>query len=127
MYVQRFAALEDCWIGSTQSIRVLGGRWLKITEGNSSKLLAKMMGMTPAWLTRSGQVLPRAAVDPPAADVLGALGGDAALALRNQHHAEDHGHEQHRQDQQRLDADAAGREPPPSSNPLFSDRLDDVL
>ena len=30
-------------------------RYWNITEGNSSKLLAKMMGITPAWFTRSGR------------------------------------------------------------------------
>ena len=54
-----------------------------------------MMGMTPAWLTRKGRYCRRAAVDAAAADVLGALRGDAPLALADEHHAGDHAHEEH--------------------------------
>ena len=54
-----------------------------------------------------GQVLARAAVDAPAADVLGALRGNAALSLGDEHHADDHAHEQHGEDQQRFHADLA--------------------
>ena len=67
--------------------------------GNISRLLAKMIGMTPAWLTLQRQVLAGAAVDAPAADVLGRLRRDAPLALGDGDHADDDGDEQ--DDQQR--------------------------
>ena len=54
-----------------------------------------------------GQVLPRAAVDAAAADVLGALRGNAPLALADEHHAGDHADEQHDQHQQHFHAHLA--------------------
>ena len=58
------------------------------------------------------QVLPGAAEDPPAADVLGRLRRDAPLALGDRDHADDHGDEQHDQQHELLEADAVLAAPP---------------
>ena len=50
-------------------------------NGSMSKLLAKMIGITPAWLTFSRQELPGAAEHTPTADVLGRLGRGCAAVL----------------------------------------------
>ena len=69
------------------------------------------------------QVLPRAAVDPAAADVLGALRGDPPLALRDEHHAGDHADEQHGQHEQRLDAELARRRRPVRADVMSAEQL----
>ena len=48
-----------------------------------------MTGITPAWLTFSGRYVERSAVHAPAHHALGVLHRDAALALLDEHHADD--------------------------------------
>ena len=60
-----------------------------------------MIGMTPAWLTFSGRILPGAAEDPPAAHVLGRLGRDPPLALGD---GDDPDHDRDEQAQEQEDA-----------------------
>ena len=77
----------------------------KTKNGSTSRLLAKMIGMTPAWLTMQRQELAGAAEDAPAADVLGRLRRDAPLPLGDGDDGHHHGDEQDDQHDDLLEAD----------------------
>ena len=80
---------------------------MKIIAGNEQQAAGEDDRHDARLIDPQRQVLPRAAVDAAAADVLGALRGNAPLPLGDEHHAQHHGHEQHDQHQQRLHADLA--------------------